>query len=66
MIECIQSSVQPLITPEHAYHVIEIMLKALEAGRDGQTKTIDSTFTPPNFIENETETPAHLIHDRSY
>ena len=66
LIECIQSSVQPLITPEHAYHVIEIMLKALEAGRDGQTKTIDSTFTPPNFVENETETAAHLIHDRSY
>ena len=36
------------------------------AGRDGQTKTIDSTFVPPSFIEKEAETVPHLVHDKSY
>ncbi|NIS80154.1 MAG: Gfo/Idh/MocA family oxidoreductase, partial [Anaerolineales bacterium] len=32
MVECIQNDTSPLITPEHAFHVLEIMLKAKEAG----------------------------------
>jgi hypothetical protein len=41
------------------------MIKALEAGRDGQTKQIESTFTPPNFGQEDDGAAAHLIHDRS-
>ena len=63
MVECIQQGVRPIITPEHAFHVLEIMLKAQEAGRDGQAKIIESTFTPPSFsLELETK-PMHLVHD---
>lgn len=65
LVECIRSGTKPLITPEHAYHVLEIMLKAQEAGEDGQAKMIDSTFTPLNFFDpaEQAAGPAHLVHD---
>lgn len=63
LVECIQDETPPIITPEHAYHVLDIMLQAIESGHDGQTKTIESVFTPPVF-ERESETEAaHLVHD---
>lgn len=65
LIDCINTGERPLITPEHAYHVLEIMMKALEAGKDGQTKTLTSRFEPLQFVTQET-TQAHLVHDRSH
>jgi predicted dehydrogenase len=66
LVECIQQGKRPLITPEHHYHALEIMIKTQEAARDGQAKRLESTFTPPNFAaEDETEA-THLIHDRSH
>ena len=38
LVECIQTGVSPLITPEHGYHVLEIMLAAQAAGRDGRAR----------------------------
>jgi predicted dehydrogenase len=65
LIECIQQGTRPIIKPEHAFHVLEIMLKAQESGRTGRAYEIESTFTPPTF-EDEAETvPAHLVHDPS-
>lgn len=66
LVECILGGKTPLITPEHAYHVLEIMIKAAEAGRDGQTREIESTFTPPTFPMEIERTPAHYKHDRSH
>lgn len=66
LVECIQQETRPIITPEHAYHVLEIMLKAQQAGRDGQAKEIESTFTPPNFGTEAETAAAHLVHDRSH
>jgi hypothetical protein len=67
MVESIQNGTKPIITPEHGYHVLEIMLKAQEAGRDGIARTIDSTFTPPSFaVDGEEGESQHLIHDRSH
>jgi predicted dehydrogenase len=63
MIECINDGSVPLIQPEHAYHVLEIMLKAEAAGRDGQARVIESSFTPPGFEHIAQGTPAHLIHN---
>ncbi len=64
MVECIQTGKRPIVTPEHSYHVLEIMLKAQEAGRDGQAREIVSTFTPPSFADKgEAAAPAHLVHD---
>jgi predicted dehydrogenase len=62
-VECIHNNTRPIVTPEQAYHVLEIMLKAQEAGHDGQTRQIESTFVPAMF-ETELETEAaHLVHD---
>ena len=69
LVECIATGTKPIITPEHAYHVTEIMLKAQEAGRDGQAKMIESTFAPLNFADPAEPTAAaaaaHLVHDPS-
>lgn len=63
LVECIRQGTRPLVQPEHAFHVLEIMLKAQESGRDGQAKIIESSFTPPTFAQTEAELPAHLRHD---
>jgi len=59
IVECIQTGARPLMTPEHAYHVLEVMVKAQLAGRDGRAYTIDSTFPPPMFAQNS----PHLQHE---
>lgn len=46
IVHCIRTGRPPVETPEHAYHVLEIMLAAEAAGRDGMTRDIDSTFSP--------------------
>lgn len=66
LVTCIREGRTPLITPEHAYHVLEIMIKAAEAGADGQMRTIESTFTPPTFPLQVDRAPAHYRHDRSH
>lgn len=63
LVGCIRDDTTPLITPEHAYHVLEVMLKAIESGRDGLAKTIDSSFTPITFAADEEREAAHLVHD---
>ena len=51
--------------PEHAYHALEIMLAAKDAGRDGVARTIESGFPDPvydaSFAEHDA---ARLAHDR--
>ena len=64
-VECVRNGTTPLATPEHALHVLEIMLKAQQAGREGRTLEIESTFEPPIFAGAEPAEPAHLMHDRS-
>ncbi len=65
-VECIRTGTRPIITPEHSYHVLEIMIKAQEAGRDGQARDIVSTFSPPEFLaDGSAIVPAHLAHDRT-
>lgn len=65
LVECIQAGTRPIITPEHGYHVLEIMIKAMDAGRTGQAQTIESTFTPPTFFAEGEQRSAHLVHDRT-
>lgn len=63
LVECVHRGVEPIITPEHAYHVTEVMIKATESAREGRVKTIESTFAPPAFEEEGETVEAHLIHD---
>jgi len=65
LVDCIQNGTRPQITPEHALHVLEIILKAQEAGRCGHTLNLESTFTPPDWRSKPEAGPAHLQHDRT-
>lgn len=66
LVECIQKQETPLVTPEHAYHVIEIIEMARLAGQDGRRRTIESTFSPPTFPDSQPDGASHLRHDRSH
>jgi predicted dehydrogenase len=65
LVECIRNQSQSLISPEHAYHVLEVMLQAQAAARDGQTRQIESSFCPILFEEEVATTAAHRVHDRT-
>jgi predicted dehydrogenase len=65
LVKCIHAGTRPLVTPEHARHVLEIMLKAQQSGREGRALALESTFTPPVFAEPGTQDAVHLRHDRS-
>ncbi len=65
VVECIRTGTRPLVTPEHALHVLEIMLKAQQSSREGRALDIASTFNPVVFAEPEAREPAHLMHDRT-
>jgi predicted dehydrogenase len=64
-VECIQTGQRPITTPEHGFHALEIMLKAMDAGRDGRARAIESTFVQPSFAAEGERTDAHLVHDRT-
>lgn len=63
LIEAIQQGRKPLNSPEHAYHVLEIMTKCFESGATGQALPIISTFVPPEFDSSAEQIAAHLNHD---
>jgi predicted dehydrogenase len=65
LIECVRGGTRPLVTPEHALHVLEIMLKSQQAAREGRALPIESTFVPPGFAEPGSGEAAHLKHDRT-
>lgn len=44
LVDCLEAGKQSLNTPEHAFHVLEVMLKAEESARDGVALDINSTF----------------------
>jgi predicted dehydrogenase len=64
-VECIHGGTQPANTPEHALHVLEIMLKAQESARTGRALTLETAFAPPALGEAHPGQAAHLQHDRS-
>ncbi len=64
LVECIQRNEGPMITPEHAFHALEIMVKARESSAQGRALAIESTFEAPRFEATKTG-PVHLMHDRT-
>ncbi|MEA2608082.1 MAG: hypothetical protein QOJ75_325, partial [Chloroflexota bacterium] len=46
LVMSIRNGVAPSLRPDHALHVLEVMLLALEAGRDGRTRDLTTTFAP--------------------
>ena len=61
LVQSIVSGTPDVVTPEHGYHVLEIMLKAEEAGRTGITQTIASTFSP--IQPEQAVAPKYTLHD---
>jgi hypothetical protein len=67
LVECIHDGRKPLLNPEQAYHVLEIMLKARESGRDGEAKQIESSFPKLQFEHVDVDARGeHLVHDRTH
>jgi predicted dehydrogenase len=62
LIEAVQQGRKPVNAPEHAYHVLEIMVKSMESGRTGQALPIVSSFTPPRFDRAEAQAAPHRVH----
>jgi len=66
LVACIRNRSRPLVTPEHACHVLEIMLAAQEAARDGRARSLETRFELPLFPEPEPSRPAYQVSDRAY
>ena len=64
LIDCIRKKEHPLVTPEHSYHVLEIMLAAQASGRTGRAQEIKSTFAMESKKASRRESEAaHRVHD---
>jgi predicted dehydrogenase len=73
LVESVAAGTKPLVAPEHAYHVLEVMLGAIASGEDGRHHEVTSTFPAVSFDAGETgagETgageAAHRVHDRTH
>jgi predicted dehydrogenase len=65
IVESLHTGKAPMVTAQHAYHALEIMLQAKRAGQEGRTLPIESTFVTPQFENTEAAEAAHLMHDRT-
>jgi predicted dehydrogenase len=64
LVDCIETGRPTITRPDHAYHVLEIMLAAQAAGRDGVARTVESGFPDPVYDEAPVEADAgHRAHD---
>jgi hypothetical protein len=52
-----------VIRPEHAFHVLEVVIRAREASATGIAQTVTSTFEDLDFGPAETGEPVHLLHN---
>ena len=53
LIQCVRAQRPPVVTPEHSFHVLEIMIRAQESSRDGEAKAVESTFEFPSLRDAE-------------
>jgi len=65
LVECIRTGAEPIVTPEQAVHVTEIMIRALASAQKGATLDLETTFAPVYFGETKRARPAHRVHDPS-
>lgn len=61
-IQAIHEGRKPVNSPEHAFHVLEVMVKGLESGRTGQALPVTSTFAEARFDQTEARVAPHLDH----
>jgi predicted dehydrogenase len=63
VVECIREGTQPVIRPEHAFHVLEVVIRAREAAATGAAQTVSSTFGDLDLGAGESDEPVHLRHN---
>jgi predicted dehydrogenase len=63
LVECIRDGTPPRIQPPHAYHALEIVLKARIASETGQSQAVTSTFPALAIPEPAEQEQVHLMHD---
>lgn len=49
LVDCIDTKMEPASRPEHAYHVLEVMLAATRSAKEGRVIEIESDFPEPDF-----------------
>ena len=52
-----------MIRPEHAFHVLEVVVRARQASATGTAQAVTSTFEDLEFGAHETGEPIHLRHN---
>jgi len=63
LVDCIRTETEPIVTPEHALHVTEIMLRALESAENARALDLETSFAPARFGEATAARPPHKVHD---
>lgn len=66
LVECAISGTEPYTRPEHAFHVLDIMLSAMTAAETGQTQAVQSRFVPPAPQEGSFRQDSHRVHDKTH
>jgi predicted dehydrogenase len=66
LVSCLRTGRAPALPPEHALHVLEVLLAARAAAGDGRARRVDSRF-PALALEDTAAAhePVHLLHDRA-
>ncbi|MGZ8719342.1 MAG: Gfo/Idh/MocA family protein [Aeromicrobium sp.] len=63
LVDVVLDGQRQLVRPEHAYHALEVMIKATVAARTGQTQAVDSRIDPmpydPDRIELRSGVTSH-------
>ena len=65
LVECVHEGRDPDLPPEHALHVLEVMLCANRPVGKAEFVDVQSTIAPRKFNEPPRETQLHRIHDRT-
>ena len=63
VVECIRDGRPPVIWPEHAFHVLEVVIRAREASATGIAQAVTSTFEDLDLGVAEADEPVHLRHN---
>lgn len=64
LVSSVRTGTTPYASSQQAFHVLEIMLAAMESARTGMTVAVESRFAPLPPQPDKERRAAHLIHDR--
>ena len=62
-VECIRDGTRPVIRPEHAFHVLEVVIQARRAAATGTVQAVGSTFADLDLGRAGADEPVHLRHN---